>query len=50
MEEAPEEEALVDGGVEVGAASTETVSNDAMSADAPLDIESKQETVEAAKS
>jgi small subunit ribosomal protein S2 len=50
MEESPVEEALIEGGVEVGAASTETVSNDAMSADAPLDIESKQETVDAAKS
>ena len=45
MEEAPEEEALVGGGVEVGNASTETVSNDAMSKDAVLDIESKKETV-----
>ena len=47
MEEAPVEEALSDG-VEVGNASSETVSNDAMSKDAPLDIESKQETVEKA--
>jgi len=47
MEEAPVEEALGDG-VEVGNASSETVSNDAMSKDAPLDIESKQETVEKA--
>ena len=50
MEEAPEEEALIDGGVEVGNASEETVSNDAMSKDAVLDIESKKETVAEAKS
>jgi small subunit ribosomal protein S2 len=50
MEEAPEEEALIDGGVEVGNASEETVSNDAMAKDAPLDIESKKETLADAKS
>ncbi|NNE52316.1 MAG: 30S ribosomal protein S2 [Sulfitobacter sp.] len=47
MEEAPAEEALEaeSTGVEVGGASSETVANDAMAKDAPLDIESKQETV-----
>jgi small subunit ribosomal protein S2 len=45
MEEAPAEEALESTGVEVGNASEETVSNDAMSKDAPLDIESTKETV-----
>jgi small subunit ribosomal protein S2 len=46
MEEAPAEEALTEGstGVEVGNASSETVSDDAMAKDAPLDLESKQET------
>jgi small subunit ribosomal protein S2 len=45
MEEAPAEEALESTGVEVGNASEETVSDDVMSKDAPLDIESTKETV-----
>ena len=51
MEEAPAEEALQEEstGVEIGGASSETVSNDAMAKDAPYDIESKKETVAEAK-
>ena len=47
MEEAPEEEAVSEEstGVEIGNASEETVHDDAMGKDAPLDIESKKETV-----
>ncbi|MDF1727990.1 MAG: 30S ribosomal protein S2 [Sulfitobacter sp.] len=47
MEEAPTEEALSgeSTGVEVGTASEETVTNDAMAKDAPYDLESKKETV-----
>ncbi|MBI6630030.1 30S ribosomal protein S2 [Pontibaca salina] len=54
MEEAPVEEELEtpeSTGVEVGAASDETVSDDAVAKDAPLDIESTAKTLErAAKS
>ena len=52
MDEAPQEEALTEEastGVEVGNASSETVSNDAMAKDAPYDLESKKETVAKAK-
>ena len=47
MEEAPEEEAVSEEstGVEIGNASEETLHDDAMGKDAPLDIESKKETV-----
>jgi small subunit ribosomal protein S2 len=47
LEEAPAEEALEEEstGVEVGNASSETVSDDAMAKDAPYDLESKKETV-----
>ena len=48
FEEAPEEETLADDGVEIGNVSSETAHDDAMSKDAPLDIESKQDTVEKA--
>ncbi len=54
LEETPVEEPLeaeAKSGVEVGAASTETVSDDAIAKDGPLDIESTAETLEkAAKS
>jgi small subunit ribosomal protein S2 len=53
MEQVPEEEALAEEastGVEVGNASDEAVSDDAIAKDAPYDeLESKQETVEDAK-
>ena len=51
MEEAPAEEATAPAtDMPLGGASEEAASNDAMSKDAVLDIESKQETVEKAKS
>lgn len=48
MEQAPEEEAVAE--MPLGGASQEAASNDAMSKDAPLDIESKADTVADAKS
>jgi small subunit ribosomal protein S2 len=53
MEEAPVEDVVAEPstGVEVGDASSETVSDDVMAKDAPLDIESTAKTLEdAAKS
>jgi small subunit ribosomal protein S2 len=48
MEEAPVEEAVTE--MPLGGASEEAATNDAMSKDAPLDLESTQETVADAKS
>jgi small subunit ribosomal protein S2 len=48
MEQAPAEEAVSD--MPLGGASAEAAANDAIAADGPLDIESKQETVADAKS
>ncbi|MEL7125948.1 MAG: 30S ribosomal protein S2, partial [Pseudomonadota bacterium] len=51
MEEAPVEEAVAESGIEVGAASDETVANDAIAADGPIDaLQSTAETVEKASS
>lgn len=48
MEQAPEEEAVSE--MPLGGASEEAASNDAMAKDAPLDIESKADTIADAKS